>query len=72
MSFLPPFVSNFSNFDSIKALVDMGADVDIKCFGTPLLHLILGIGALPEGLEFGMKAFGFLLGYVDIDAKVRY
>lgn len=44
--------------------------MNLKCYGTPLLHLVLGITALPEGQDFGTKAFFHLLPLVDISMKV--
>ena len=46
--------------------------MDLKCYGTPLLHLVLGISALPEGQDFGTKAFFHLLPLVDVSMKVSY
>ena len=58
------------NFTSIQYLSELGADVNLKCFGTPCLHLILTAAALPHGKQFGMKAFSLLLSQVDLSAKV--
>ena len=55
---------------AIKALSKLGADMDLKCFGTPILHLVLGISALPEGSDFGEDAFDYLLPQVDTLLKV--
>lgn len=60
------------NYASIEALAELGADVNLKCFGTPCLHLVLTAAALPDGRHFGMKAFDFLLPQVDLSAKVRF
>jgi hypothetical protein len=57
---------------AIKALSKLGADVDLKCYGTPVLHLVLGISALPEGSEFGEDAFDYLLPQVDTLLKVCF
>lgn len=46
--------------------------MDLKCYGTPLLHLVLGISALPEGQDFGTKAFFHLLPLVDVSMKVSH
>lgn len=58
------------NIVALKALLKLGADGDLKCYGTPVLHLVLGITALPEGFDFGMMAFAHLLAHVDTTTKV--
>jgi hypothetical protein len=52
-------------------LVAYGADVNLKCFGTPSLHLALTTAALPGGSEFGMKSFSLLLRHADLSSKVH-
>lgn len=59
----------FRNFLSLKALVDLGADVNLKCYGTPPLHIVLGLAAMPNGLDFGSKSFSYLLQHADLTAK---
>lgn len=49
------------NLDMVKLLIQSGADVNIKCCGTPCLHLALVSSLLPEGREFGMDCFAHLL-----------
>ena len=49
------------NMDCVKVLCQYGADVNIKCHGTPILHLALSISVLPGGQEFGMELFRLLL-----------
>lgn len=58
------------NIVALKALIKLGADGDLKCYGTPVLHLVLGIAALPGGFDFGMAAFAHLLAHVDTTTKV--
>jgi ankyrin repeat protein len=57
------------NLNSLIALVDLGCDVNLKCFGTPCLHIALGVSALPGGLDFGLAAFAYLLPHSDITSK---
>ncbi len=48
-----------------------GADIDLKCCGTPPLHLALTTITLPNGEEFGQKCFELLLNNsVDLLLKV--
>ena len=54
----------------LEALVHLGADVNLKCFGTPSIHLVLNCTALPGGSEFGSKALSALLDVVDLTARV--
>lgn len=64
------FIFFVRNIVALKALIKLGADGDLKCYGTPVLHLVLGITALPEGYDFGMMAFAHLLAHVDTTTKV--
>ena len=59
------------NFVALQAVTKLGADINIKCFGTPTLHLVLGIHALPDGQDFGSESFAYLLHYADLGAKVK-
>lgn len=45
----------------VKLLIQFGADLDVKCCGTPCLHLALISSLLPECHEFGMSCFLHLL-----------
>ena len=49
------------NFDCVKVLCQYGADVNIKCHGTPVLHLALNTAVLPGSRDFGMALFRLLL-----------
>lgn len=42
-------------------LVDSGVKLNIKCNGSPLLHLLLSLGAIPENTVFMTEAIGRLL-----------
>ena len=55
----------------LEALLHLGADVNLKCFGTPSIHLVLTSTALPGGSEFGNNAMKALLDLVDLTARVR-
>jgi hypothetical protein len=37
--------------------------------GTPTLHIVLGLAAMPNCLEFGLKSFSYLLQHADLTAK---
>ncbi len=45
----------------LKQLIDEGSDVNSKCHGTPLIHLIVTTAALPNGLVFADEAIKFLI-----------
>ena len=49
------------NFDAVYTLVQNGADVNTKCFGTPCIHLALTIAMLPDGYSFGLNCFQLFL-----------
>ena len=46
----------YGHFDCMKHLIDLGAKLSMKCAGSPLLHLILRLGALECHQEFVKKA----------------
>jgi acetoin utilization deacetylase AcuC-like enzyme/ankyrin repeat protein len=49
------------NMEAVKVLTTHGADVNIKCHGTPLLHIALCTAVLPGSREFGLGLFRLLL-----------
>lgn len=58
------------NMEAVKVLCQHGADINIKCHGTPVLHLALSTAVLPGSREFGLELFRFLLEKeADITAK---
>ena len=53
-------------------LIDLGADVNLKCHGTPSLHLAVMMGSLPDALEFAKEAAKVILNSsCDLSAKVQ-
>lgn len=57
--------------DAIEVFIDLGADVNLKCHGTPSIHLAVMVAALPGGLEFGSAAASLILtNSCDLTAKV--
>lgn len=59
------------NLDAIEVFIDLGADVNLKCHGTPSIHLAIMIAALPGGLDFGSQAATLILtNSCDLTAKV--
>ncbi len=59
------------NLDAVELFIDLGADVNLKCHGTPSLHLAIMISSLPEGLAFGCAAASIILNSsCDLSAKV--
>lgn len=48
------------NIEAVKMLVDAGADPNLKCHGTPPIHLCLSMSVLPCGSIFGDEAFFYL------------
>jgi hypothetical protein len=52
-------------------LLENGCDVNMKCHGTPPLHLALTTTVLPGGYEFGITcALKLVAQDCDINAKV--
>jgi hypothetical protein len=63
----------YRDIESVRTLVNAGVDVNVKCQGTPVLHLALYTIALPGGNEFGRDCFSLILNApnCDITAKVH-
>ena len=60
------------NLGTCKALLECGeVDLDLKCHGTPILHLVLNTAVLPEGREFGLELFRLLVAQEKIDLSAR-
>ena len=56
----------------MEVFIDLGADVNLKCHGTPSLQLAVMVASLPSGLEFGTAAASLILtSSCDLTAKVR-
>lgn len=57
---------------AVTLLVDCSADINLKCHGTPPLHLLITMSALPDCAEFSNAAMSLLLksGNISWDAKV--
>ena len=49
------------NFQAAQALLKHGADPNLKCHGTPSLHLALASAILPENKEMGLAFFKLFL-----------
>jgi hypothetical protein len=63
------------NLAAVELFVDLGADVNLKCHGTPPLHLAVAAAALPApgARAFGAAAAAALLhASYDLSAKVLY
>lgn len=61
------------NLDAVKTLIANGADVDLKCHGTPPLHLALATAILPNGEEFSFACMSALLdANANVAAKVCF
>jgi hypothetical protein len=62
LEFAPFFVSMYlRNIDAVRTLIKFGADGDLKCHGTPPIHLVLATSILPDGLEFSKACLSVLL-----------
>ena len=58
------------NLDAMKILIKHRADIDLKCHGTPCLHLALTIATLPGARNFGIEAFNLLVKH-DADCTAK-
>ncbi len=59
------------NLTCLEALLELGIDVNLKCHGTPPIHIALSIAALPDGYEFGLSALKLLLDHPNINMSVK-
>lgn len=59
------------NLDIFSYLVKNNADINIKCHGTPVLHLLLAISIQPESKEFALDAVRILMDRDDIEFDAR-
>ncbi|KAJ1425159.1 hypothetical protein B484DRAFT_349729, partial [Ochromonadaceae sp. CCMP2298] len=60
--YTPLHVAIFArNLDAVETLIKYGADVDVKCHGTPPVHLVCSTAAQPGGLPFAVACLGLLL-----------
>ena len=73
MRYAPLHTAVFArNLGTCKALLETGqVDLDLKCHGTPVLHLVLNTAVLPEGREFAMEVFRLLVSQENIDLSAR-
>lgn len=71
MSFLYLFFKAiFSrNFGIIKKLIELGVDPDVKCHGTPSLHLLIFTSALPNCDASWLTTYGTLLNKSDSTSR---
>ena len=58
------------NLDAVKVLIKHGADIDLKCHGTPNLHLALSIATLPGAKNFGLDCFHLFVKH-DADCSAK-
>eukprot|EP00605_Chrysophyceae_sp_TOSAG23-4_P001405 GSChrysophyteH1.ASY1.ANO1.1527.1 assembled CDS len=61
------------NMDACRVLLKYGADINMKCHGTPCLHLALSTAVLPDAKEFGLELFELLISHekLEVDGKDR-
>ena len=72
MRYTPLMTAIFArNLGTLRALVNAKCDVDLKCHGTPVLHLLLVTASLPEGYEFASAAFTLMLQAEKLDLTAR-
>lgn len=57
----------YRNVGVLKVFIDFGADINIKCHGTPVLHLILTLAILPDSFQIAMEMFEIISSHTDID-----
>lgn len=59
------------NLAAVEVFIDLGVDVNLKCHGTPSLHLAIMTTSLHGGFEFGCAATDLILkSACDLTAKV--
>ena len=59
------------NVDAVELFIELGADINLKCHGTPILHLVISIVALVDGKEFGLTCLNLLLKHSTIDTTAK-
>ena len=60
----PVHIAIFSrNFCLLELLLQSGADVNAKCHGTPIIHLITTTFSLPNGAEFVKHCYPYILNH---------
>ena len=47
--------------DAVRVLLEHGADVNLKCHGTPPIHLAVATAIQPNGEAFGFDSLAFML-----------
>ena len=58
--------------DIVQVLLEVGrVDVNLKCHGTPPLHLAISVAALPDGYEFGIACFELLLNNINLNIVAK-
>jgi len=57
------------NLEAVKALLELGIDINAKCHGTPSTHLCISTAALPDGRDFGTSGLALLLGPLQPDKE---
>jgi hypothetical protein len=62
------------NLEIVNFLITNGADVNLKCFGSPPTFLALYAAAQPESYSFGFECFKLLIAHSDANpfAKVSH
>jgi ankyrin repeat protein len=58
------------NLDAVKVLIKHGADIDLKCHGTPNIHLALSVATLPGAKNFGLECFHLFVKH-DADCSAK-
>ena len=58
------------NLDAVKVLIKHGADIDLKCHGTPNIHLALSVATLPGAKNFGLDCFHLFVKH-DADCSAK-
>ena len=59
------------NIDAVENFIDLGADVNLRCHGTPTLSLAIMMSSLPGAESFCKSAVAMILNCsCDLTAKV--
>jgi hypothetical protein len=62
----------FRNIDAVENFIDLGADVNLRCHGTPSLSLAIMMSSLPGAESFCSSAVAMILNCsCDLTAKVN-
>ena len=72
LKYAPIHTAIFSrNVEAFMLLIEYGADINLKCHGSPCMHLILATAILPDSHEKMMKCFEYILSNEQLDILAK-